>query len=157
MTMEQMKVLAKRHGAVSFAKVILSDTEKYAKALSEAEFVDLMMEEARTYQKTGESNRQAFSRMFSADSPEALLLRQAHAAVKQAHFPPVGTESVSKGVSAYDQLVARGKTLCSSEPGLTLAQAFNKVFMDPVNANLANPERRENRPTPTSYPPGGER
>ena len=72
-TTEQIKTLAKRHGVLSFAKVILSDPTKYAKALSEAEFTELMIEAAKEYQRPGETAAQAFSKMFSSDSPQALL------------------------------------------------------------------------------------
>ena len=117
-TSDQMRALVKQHGAVSFAKVILSDPEKYSKALTETEFVDLLMVEARSYQKTGESAAQSFSRMFSSDTPEALLLRQAHTMIKQANRAPMATaQSVSDG-SAYDKLVAKAKKLLSESRAL---------------------------------------
>jgi hypothetical protein len=157
---DQLLALAERQGIASIAKVVLED-EQYAKAITEKEFVDMLMECAKEYQRTGESVGQSFSRMFSADTPEALLLRKAHAAVRQANFPKVVTAlPVSKSAgSAYDQIVAKANRLRELEPGLSFDQAFAKVFTDPANVNLTTEERRQNRPGPgasTSYPmPGG--
>jgi hypothetical protein len=159
---DQLRALAKRQGVASIAKVILEDPDKYAKAITEKEFVDMLMEEARAYQKTGEGLDQAFSKMFQAQTADGLLLRQAHAAIKQANFPDVVTESVSKSSdgTAYDQLVEKAEKLRQLNPELSLDQAFSKVFTDPRNANLAEQERRENRPSvnaSTSYPMPGRR
>jgi hypothetical protein len=157
---DQLLALAKRQGVASIAKVILEDPDKYAKALSEKEFVDMLMTEAIAYQKTGESLDQAFSKLFQAQTDDGLLLRKAHAAIKQANFPGVTVEStVSKNASsAYDQLVEKAEKLRRLEPGLSSDQAFAKVFTDPRNINLAEQERRENRPSvnaSTSYPMPG--
>ena len=137
----------------------IQDPDKYAKALSEAEFVNIMMECAEEYQRTGESVGQSFSRMFQAQTPEGLLLRKAHSAIRQANSPSVVTEqSVSKSDgSAYDRLMEKAERLRAFDPDLTLEQAFAKVYTNPANTELAQQERRENRPNPsTNYPyPGG--
>jgi hypothetical protein len=142
---DQLLALAKRQGMTSIAKVILED-DAYAKAVTEQEFVEMLMTEAIAYQKTGESLDQAFSKIFSADTSEGLLLRRAHTAVKRANASPVVTESVSKGVSAYDQIVEKAHKLRQLNPELSADQAFAKVYQDPKNINLAEQERRENRP-----------
>jgi hypothetical protein len=148
---DQLLALAKRQGMASIAKVILED-DQYAKAVTEQEFVEMLMTEAIAYQKTGESLDQAFSKLFQADTSEGVLLRRAHAAVKAANFSPVVTESVSKGVSAHDLLVEKTHKLRQLEPGLSPDQAFSKVYQDPKNIELANRERSENRPQSTSDP-----
>jgi hypothetical protein len=157
---DELLALAKRHGVVSIAKVILED-DKYARAITENDFVEMLKEEAKAYQKTGESVDQAFAKSFSADTSEGLLLRQAHAAIKKANFPGVVTErSVRKGEdTAFDKLVEKANRLRELQPELSWDQAFSRVFTNPVNAGLAQQERNENRPGPgasTSYPmPGG--
>jgi hypothetical protein len=142
---DQLLALAKRQGMTSISKVILDD-EAYAKAVTEQEFVEMLMTEAIGYQKTGESLDQAFSKLFQADTSEGRLLRRAHAAVKAANSSPVVTESVSKGVSAYDQIVEKAHKLRQLNPELSADQTFAKVYQDPKNINLAEQERRENRP-----------
>jgi hypothetical protein len=75
--------------------------------------------------------------------------------VKRANFPEVVTAAVSKGVAAYEQLMEKAERLRKSEPGLTSAQAFTKVYTDPANIALAQQERNEARPASganTSYP-----
>jgi hypothetical protein len=114
--------------------------------------------------------------MFSADTPDGLLLRKAHQAVKEANFPSVvvafprevGKARDSGSVfdkllnndsesSAYDLLMEKANKLRQLEPELSPDQAFAKVYTDPRNANLAQQERTENRPgASTNYPyPGG--
>ena len=164
--LEEVKAFAKRHGIINIAKVILDD-DRFAKKITEEEFVAMLTEEAKAYQKTGESEAQAFSKMFSAQTPEGLMLRKAHAAVKQANFPSVvtvaptqvggkdATDTNTDNSKAYGQLVAMAERLRTFAPELTLEQAFERVYTAPANVNLAEQERRENRPGPgasTSYP-----
>jgi hypothetical protein len=156
---DQLQALAKRQGIASIAQVIVEDPETYAKAVTEAEFTDMLMNEAVAYQKTGESIGQAFSKLFSADTPEALLLRQAHQAITKANRPAMPTPALvnKSGTPAYEQLVEKANKLREFDPSLSFSQAFSKVFSNPVNRELANQERRENRPVSTIYPRGSER
>jgi hypothetical protein len=159
--LEHLKAIAKRQGIINVAKCIL-ENDDIAKGISEHEFVAMLTEASREYHKTGESETQSFAHMFSAPTPEGLLLRQAHAAVKQANRAPMITEApISKAshneTSAYDKLMEKAELLQKFDPDLSLGQAFAKVFTNPVNRGLAEQERRENRPVSTEYPKGGER
>jgi hypothetical protein len=168
-TTEQIKALAKRHGVISFAKVILEEPTKYAKALTEHEFVDLLMEEAKAFQREGESLGQSFSKLFQAQTTDGLLLRQAHQAVVKANRAAPVTEFKAPGStfdkllkrdgesSAYSKLMEKAELLQKFDPSLTADQAFAKAYTGPANRDLANQERRENRPQSTFYPEGGER
>jgi hypothetical protein len=49
--------------------------------------------------------------------------------------------------AAYDKMMEKAVELRKSQPALTEAQAFAKVFADPANHALAVQERRDNRPT----------
>jgi hypothetical protein len=80
---QQLEALAKQQGVVSISKAIIEESDKYAKAITEKEFIDMLVDEAKAYQKQCESLEQAFSKMFSADTSEGLLLRQAHAATSE--------------------------------------------------------------------------
>jgi hypothetical protein len=159
---DQLLALCKRQGMTSISKVILED-DAYAKAVTEEEFTNMLMQEAIAWQREGESIGQSFSRMFSADTSEGLLLRKAHAAVKAANASPVVTESMSKssfnklskrdsGSSAYDQLIEKAEQLRKFDPELSIDQAFAKVYTDKANRGLAEQERRENRPQSTNDP-----
>lgn len=163
---DQIKALVKRNGILSFSKVVVDDPQ-YAKAISENDFVDLLMEEAKAYQRENESLGQAFSKIFQAQTPDGLVLRQAHQAVVKANRAvpvterPSGTFDKLLGgdgkTSAYDQLVEKANNLRKFEPELSFDQAFAKVFGSPANRALAEQERRESRPVPTTYPDKGER
>jgi hypothetical protein len=63
---------------------------------------------------------------------------------------PQPTPAVEKHETggAYGELMAKARTL-QAATGLTEAQAFEKVFVDPANRELAKRERVEN--TPTTY------
>lgn len=168
---EELEAFAKRHGIINVAKAIIEE-DKFAQAISEADFTAMMIEAAREYQKPGESPGQSFARMFSADTTEGLMLRKAHAVIKQAGFPSVITAEltqISKArdselvfdklgdseLSAYAQLMEKAEQLRKFEPELSKDQAFAKVYQDPKYSSLAQRERNENRPDPrtgTNYP-----
>ena len=52
--------------------------------------------------------------------------------------------------SVRPQLMEKAEKLRKFDPDLSLDQAFAKVYTNPVNANLAEQERRENRPQSTT-------
>ncbi len=156
--LEHLKVIAKRQGITNVAKVIL-ENDDIAKAISEEEFVAMLTEAAREYQREHESPTQAFAHMFSAPTPEGLLLRQAHACIKMANRATMPTDApIRKSESsAYEKLMEKAELLQKVDPDLSLDQAFAKVFTNPANRELAEQERRENRPVSTTYPEKGER
>ena len=95
--------------------------------------------------RSGESAAQAFSRAYSANDNEGLLMRKAVQAVKgfSTALPP--REAVAGG-SAYDQLNAKASEYRKAHPELTQEQAFAKAFSAPENRALAAAERAANRP-----------
>jgi hypothetical protein len=158
---QALQQFASRNGAKAICKYIL-ESEDAASAFSEQEFTDILMQEARHHQKPDETIGSAFSRMFSAPTAEGLLLRKAHAKVKEANYPPLsvgkahtppptqvgGREAtdINDGSVAYGKLTAMAEQLHALSPELTFAQAFARVYMHPENAALAEAERRHNRP-----------
>jgi hypothetical protein len=95
--------------------------------------------------RSGESAAQAFSRAYSANDDEGLLMRKAVQAVKG--FSTAGpTREAVAGGTAYDALMAKADELRKREPTLTREQSFAKVFSDFSNRELAARERSENRP-----------
>jgi hypothetical protein len=77
---EQLKAFAKNNGGVvRVAKFILAEG---AHGISEHDFTEMITEEARQHKRSGETDAQAFSKLFCDNTPEAILLRKAHAVVK---------------------------------------------------------------------------
>jgi hypothetical protein len=98
--------------------------------------------------RSGESAAQAFSRAYSANDDEGLLMRKAVQAAKGFSTAGPVREAVAGG-TAYDALMAKASEYRKAHPEMTLTreQSFAKVFSDPANRALAARERSENRPT----------
>jgi hypothetical protein len=163
-----LKTFVKTHGVRAVCKHLLENDEA-ASAFTEEEFFQILMDDARKSQRPGESVGSAFSRVFSADTADGLLLRKAHAKVKEANCPSLSvnkahlpsptqvggkdaTDVNTDGSKAYQQLAAMAEQLRASSPYMTFAQAFARVYSQPENAELAEAERRANRPRANSDP-----
>ena len=160
--------IARDHGVIAIAKMI-TDEGVAPGSLDEHEYTSLVTEYAKR-QHPGLTPEQAFSRVFSEDSPQGQLLRQAHGLTKSWPAPmsisptmvggsdafpsaqrregssPPRQDGTNRGgaSSAYDQLVAMAER--QRKDGETAAAAFMRVYLDPANASLASAERAQNRP-----------
>jgi hypothetical protein len=97
--------------------------------------------------RSSESAAQAFSRAYSANDDEGLLMRKAVQALK--NFPRAERGPAVAGAApgaAYAALVAKSEELRKFDPTLTKEQAFAKAFSAPENRALAAAERAANRP-----------
>jgi hypothetical protein len=158
--------IAKDHGIVAVAKFIVEDG---AHVPSEGEFTALVTEFAKKAHPSLTPD-QAFSRVFSADTPEAALLRQACAACKawpapisisptmvggSDAFPTVTrrpgssagrkTDPADGLGTAYEQLTRLAES--QRRAGESASQAFARIYADPANRHLADAERAESRPS----------
>jgi hypothetical protein len=130
---DQLRAVAKNHGVRTIAKAI--NDEGDADGLTEHEFTELMMDEAK---RKGLS----FEKYFT--DPANLDIRRAHQLTKSS-LVEVQPVSVAVGFSdnntdwkkAYDQLQAKAEELRASAPYLSVEQAFARVFEDQKNAELA--------------------
>jgi hypothetical protein len=164
-----LKTFAAEHGVRAICKHIISENNEAASAFTEEEFTQILMDDARKSQRTGESIGSAFSRTFSSDTADGLLMRKAHAKVKEANCPSLtvgkahlpsptqvggkdATDVSTDGSKAYQQLAAMAEQLRASSPYMTFAQAFARVYTQPENAELAEAERRGNRPRANNDP-----
>jgi hypothetical protein len=94
----------------------------------------------------------AFARVFE-DPKFAELAQRAHRRPSPTTFYAMpartGTEKREKRDGstggAYSELLAKAKELQAVNPGMTEAQAFEKVYVDPSNIALAARERSESR------------
>jgi hypothetical protein len=149
------------------AKVLVADGDGHS--ITENEFTSLISAHAQREYPTL-SPAQAFDKVFSANTAEGKLLRQAHLLTK-AWPAPLSIEPVMTGgtdafpsarrregsspsrqdgtnnggeSSAYDQLVAMAER--QRRDGETAAQAFARIYAEPANRHLADAERAESRP-----------
>jgi hypothetical protein len=121
--------------------------ENRAYGITEHEFTDLI---GKHDPRPGESAAQTFSRHFTAQTPDGAALRKAHAVVKASHaeqmfgstFPAHVKADRSEG-TAYNELQAKAAELRKARPELSEAQAFERVYSDRSNIELAKRERQE--------------
>jgi hypothetical protein len=143
-------------GPVAVAKAVVEHGTELM--IDEAEFTGLVTKAAQAAYP-GLSAAQAFSKMFTAQTPDGALLRRAWGIMKnmattmplQTHSPEAFQDAVSDTESseAYAQLMALAEAQRVSAPFLSQPQAFARVF-------AANPElakRAHQRPAATTaYP-----
>jgi hypothetical protein len=106
------------------------------------------------------SPSQAFSKVFTASTDEARVLREAINVAKLSPLAPTfvgGPDAMHEAVDntesseAYRQVEAMAAKMRSASPELSAAQAFERVFTDKRNAGLA--VKAHVRPSATtSYP-----
>jgi hypothetical protein len=105
---------------------------------------------------------QAFSKIYSDSGEEGRVLRQAIDVAKAWPSPMSLTPTVVGGAdallevsddapSAYEKLLEMAER--QRRAGETASRAFERVYLDPANRHLAEAERAQNRPRPTTnYP-----
>jgi hypothetical protein len=95
-----------------------------------------------------------FERAFSDPRNAALVARWYHRPLPSTIYPmprewlqsdasSQRTTNADRDTGAYDELMAKAEEYRNAHPELTEAQAFCKVFTDPVNRELAKRERIE--------------
>jgi hypothetical protein len=137
--MTTFKEMAKHIDVVKIAKIITDDNDPHG--VTEHEFTALVMEAAKLQKKQGESDAQAFSRLFEQD----LTIRKAHAITKS--FPNVmrttplsvetsSTEVVDDSYEAAKQLAALVDEQRRLAPTLTTSQLYDRVYADTNNKPL---------------------
>jgi hypothetical protein len=131
---EQLASIAKDFGVVKLAKFIC---DQGAYGISEKELSAMILDHAIKSKRAGESDHQAFARVYSANDDEGLLLRNAIAVTKATTRPAPAPAN-----EAYQRLMKMAEQ--RRTPGMTIEQAFAKVYQE--NAELAEQERSENRP-----------
>jgi hypothetical protein len=104
--------------------------------MSENELSSLIEQYALADRRDGETEAQAFSRVFSANSSEGMLFRKAVSLCKLVGPTPFpGDDDGSDAERAYKKLTKLGDRERARDPSLSEAQAFAKVFRD--NPELA--------------------
>jgi hypothetical protein len=129
-------------GIAAVAKTIVSEQRSYG--IDEHEFTKLATEEA-SRRWPGMRPDAAFSKLFSDSGADGVMLRKAHNVVKANPF-----NSLDATNKANDELMVKAAELRKTQPQLSEAQAFSKVFTDPANIELASKAHRRPSPT-TSY------
>jgi hypothetical protein len=140
--MESLSKIIKDAGFIAVAKAI-ADGRSYG--LTEAEFVQFATE-AAVGKFPGETPDRAFTRMFTDNGADGLVLRQAHRVVRDEQLGPTAKAAGRGSNSAYGELQAKAAEYRKAHPELSEAQSFAKVYVDPTNAALSKRERDEARP-----------
>jgi hypothetical protein len=149
---EQLQSIVKQHGGVhAMAKLFVAANKAFG-GVTEAEFTKLIDDEAQKTRMAGERPASAFARYYSA--PENLELRKAIQITKNVSLEPVqvgGADAMDVDTDrskAMLQLQALAEQQRQRSPTLTPAQAFERVFTDQANAELA--ARAHRRPAMTT-------
>jgi hypothetical protein len=105
---------------------------------------------------------QGFSKIFEAPTEEARVLQSALKIAKAAEFSvywarsappsPPGSAYTTKSDptpnadTAYDELMRKAEAYRDAHPESSISQAFEKVYTDPANVEIAKRERMESAP-----------
>jgi hypothetical protein len=151
-TMSITETLIAKRDAVGLATYICKNG---GGDLSEASYTQIVTEHAaRLYPDLSEA--QAFTKAFDARDAAGELLRRAHAVV-MGRLPDDKErddeeerererERDDDNGDALEELNEKAAQLRKARPELSEAQAFAKVYADPVNRQLMARERRQNSP-----------
>jgi hypothetical protein len=145
---EKLLAIGKSGGAVAMAKILVADNDSHG--IDEHEYTRIVTEHATKLfpDKTPDA---AFAKLFADTGADGVLLRRAHNVVKAAPAQVGGNGSGSD--KAYDELMVKAAELRKTQPNLTEAQAFSKVFTNPANAKLAaSAHRRPSATTSFAFP-----
>ena len=137
---QQLRDIAKGGGILAIAKTLVSENRSYG--ITEEEFVSFATEDA-VKKFPGEMPDRAFSRMFTDGGSDGLTIRRAHALIRAEQlYGPTVKANRSEG-AAYNELLAKAAELRKARPELSEAQAFERVYSDRSNIELAKRERQE--------------
>lgn len=96
---------------------------------------------------TGPMLRKAYQGHSETVDALIKMIADAQTAVEEAGaFREIGTTKGRTSDDAYDELMVKAEELRKSQPHLSVAQAFEKVYTDPANGKLIAKERAQNRP-----------
>lgn len=156
---QAIALIVKQHGFATVCKHIVDQGKS---ALTEFELTRLATAEAMKSHKPGESEAQAFTRLYTA--PESLELRKAIAIAKNVSAQQIdddgdGDRDTLETVDddgddqerAYQEMEQLAEVRRRDNPSLSKAQAFAAAFTDPANHELA--KRAHRRPTAISGHP----
>jgi hypothetical protein len=145
---EKLLAIGKAGGAVAMAKILNADND--AHGISTGEYTEIVTLDAQRIYPNDRPNA-AFSKLFSDPGPDGVELRKGYNVVKAAAMNEANDDTESD--KAYDELMVKAAELRKTQPTLTEAQAFSKVFTNPANAGLAaSAHRRPSATTSFAFP-----
>jgi hypothetical protein len=137
-TEQHLESILKDFGPIALAKHIV-DSDRAP--CTEGEFVAAVTKYAQA-QHPNLTKAQAFEKLYSNESiwrACAVL----HAAPFTKDREATGEVVLAAGATAFDEIKAKAAELRKTQPNLTEAHAFEKVYVDPANIELAKRERVE--------------
>lgn len=147
---DELKAIAKQHGVVALAKMLVSDGNSHG--ISEFEFTGLVTDFAKANKLPGETESASFERTLTHNTDIWKALAVVKAAPVNVQPTQVGgndaLDTDTDQSAAMLELEAMAEKLRASSPYLSVAQAFSTVFTAPENSALA--ARAHVRPAPTT-------
>jgi hypothetical protein len=95
--------------------------------------------DCQRFRESNESSDQCFAGWFDAPGEIGIVRRKAREICKAEP-----AQSAPVGGSAYAKLMVEARGLRKSQPHLSEAQCFDRIFSDPAYRSLAKRERAEN-------------
>jgi hypothetical protein len=127
----------------------MQNMDKTLREVGEHGFTKMVEKYAKTVHPTL-TREQAFTKVFTEDNDEGRAIRRAWQISKGQGIAAGALDEPSQDDDeegdALDDLNALAAEERRRNPKLTKAQAFTKAYTDPANAQLAQRERRANRP-----------
>jgi uncharacterized protein YidB (DUF937 family) len=150
---ERKALMHKKDDLPEYVRKLISDGEEAQKRVAKLEEAQEIQKFEKIARENGVPTTEAPALMkLSKADPEALNKLLAHtkagwaAANKAGAFSEIGgTGAGANGVTAFDEFKAKAAELRKTQPNLTEAQAFAKVYEDPANIEIAKRERAESR------------
>jgi hypothetical protein len=135
--------IVKTSGIVAVAKAMIDADRSFG--LTETEFVEFATEDA-VRKFPDELPDRAFTRMFTDNGADGLAIRRAHAVVRGEQLGLTAKAADRGSNSAYGELMSKAEEYRNAHPELSISQAFEKIYTDRANVELAKRERIESAP-----------
>jgi hypothetical protein len=155
--MSSLQDIAKTHGVAGVVQIAKNITEEQRSfRITEAEFVNLIDTAARVAHP--ELGALAFEKVYERNPVLARAIAVIKAWPSPMSLTPTmvgGTDSMLQVFDANPDARQQLTEMAESQrrAGESAAQAFERVYLDPANRHLAEAERGQNRPQPTTIFP----
>jgi len=114
------------------------------------DFFEALQRGAAKVRRKNETPEQSFSRFATETEDGRLLLKAMKAAPGPDGGPTLLTGVPTDMTPAYQRMMAEARALMRSNPGLTEAAAFSRVYNDPEFANLTAADKQYHRTRATA-------
>jgi hypothetical protein len=147
---EKLREVVKAYGIMPLAKQMIAEGSSYG--IDESEFTKLATAHAQGLHPDM-SPAAAFEKLFSDNSEDGVILREAHSIAKAATFTPIvvdgNADNPDDAREAYEALMRLAEEQRARAPWMSAEQAFDEV----MRKNLELAAKALRRPAPTTLYP----